>query len=127
MGWGELWDSPIQALPAFTVPFFIWQNEAARREMDLEVRAEALGLCNGDIEISVFYLGAMLMQVLELDQWSPFIAHVNALREHLPVARLGVYRETGGLHQETLPEQLRDMFDFYRGWSYYKVFVQTVG
>jgi len=126
IGWGEFGGAPLQALLSFTVPFFIWQNEAARSEMDLAARAESLGLSGDDVEVSAFYLGPMLMQMLEFDQWSPFLAHVNNLREQLPVARPWVYREAGGLHQPTLPEHLREMFDFYRGWSYYRVFVQTV-
>lgn len=126
LGWGNAWGSPLPALRAFSVPFFIWQNEAARAQMDLMARAASLGLTGGDMEISAFYLGAMLMQLLDFDQWSPFLAHVNALRERLPVARPGVYRATGEPHRETLPAHLQDAFDFYWAWSYYKVFVQTI-
>ena len=124
LGWGDVWESPIYALQAFTVPFFIWQNEAAREEMDLEARTIALGLQN-EIEVSAFYLGAMLMQVLDFDQWSPFLTHVNALREILPIARPFVYKAIDGEMQSTLPEHLGEAFEFYWAWSYYKIFVQT--
>jgi len=126
IGWGDFWGAPLQGLQSFTVPFFIWQNEAARQEMDLDTRVQSLGLSGDDVEVSAFYLGAMLMQILDLDQWSPFLSHVNALREQLPVARPWIFRETGGQHVAILPEHLQDVFDFYRGWSYYKLFTQTI-
>ena len=124
LGWGDVWGSPIYALQAFTVPFFIWQNEAAEREMDLETRASSLGLLD-HVEVSAFYLAPMLMQILDFDQWSPFFTHVNTLRESLPIARPYVYRAMGEEVQDTLPEHLREAFEFYWAWSYYKVFVQT--
>jgi len=123
LGWGDVWYSPLYALQAFTVPFFIWQNEAAREEMDLEARAAMLGLQN-QVKVSAFYLGAMLMQVLEFDQLSPFLTQVNHLREVLPIARPFVYRAVDGELQNTLPEHLREAFEFYWAWSYYKIFVQ---
>jgi len=126
LGWGDVGGSPMLALQAFTVPFFIWQNEAAEQEMDLETRSRSLGLLD-DVEVSAFYLGAMLMQVLDFDQFSPFLTHVNALREILPIARPFVYRAIDGEVQNTFPEHLREAFEFYWAWSYYKVFVQAFG
>ena len=125
LGWGNAFGSPIDALQSFTVPFFIWQNEAASREMDLDARALSLGL-TGDMQISPMYLAPMLMQLLDFDQWSPFFTHVNALRELLPVMRPGVYRAAGEPFQDTLPEHLQGAFDFYRAWCHYKIFVQMV-
>lgn len=67
------------------------------------------------------------MQVLDFDQFSPFLTHVNALREILPIARPFVYRAIDGEVQNTFPEHLREAFEFYWAWSYYKVFVQAFG
>ncbi|MCL2563815.1 MAG: LTA synthase family protein [Oscillospiraceae bacterium] len=126
MGWGDLFGPPLEAMRMFTVPFFIWQNEAARQEMDLEERVRELGL-DADVEVSAFYLGAMLLQLLEFDRWSPFFSHVNELRTELPVMRPGVYRAAGGEFVTTLPPHLREVFDFYHAWSHYKLFYQVVG
>jgi len=89
LGMGDIRNRAIDAMQAFKVPFFIWQNEAARQEMDLEERARALGL-SADMEASALFIGPMLLQILDFDQWSAFFSHVNELRETFPVIRRGV-------------------------------------
>lgn len=126
MGWGNIWGPPIEVIEGYTVPFFIWQNRAARNEMDLAARAAELGLA-GDVEVSAWHLGPMVMQLLGFDDWSPFMRHVAGLRDYLPVMRPGVYRAAGGDFVTVLPPELREVFEFYHKWSYYKVFVQTAG
>ncbi|MCL2843724.1 MAG: LTA synthase family protein [Oscillospiraceae bacterium] len=124
LGWGNIWGPPIEVIEGYTIPFFIWQNRAARDEMDLEARAAELGLAD-DVELSAWHLGPMVMQLLGFDEWSPFMRHVAELRAYLPVMRPGVYRTAGGEFVTTLPPELREAFEFYHKWSYYKVFVQT--
>ena len=126
LGWGDVWGAPIDALQGYTVPFFIWQNEAAQREMALSERAQSLGLTGDDVEISSWHLGPMVMQLLGFDYWSPFLRHVGEMRDILPVMRPGVYRTVGGEFVTRLPADLADVFNFYHKWSHYKMFIQSI-
>jgi len=125
LGWGDTRGPRTEVIRAYTVPFFIWQNAAARTEMSLAARADELGL-SAEIKISAFHLGAMLLQLLDFDRYSPFFSHVNDLRTQLPVIHPGVYRAANSNFVTELPSHLTDIFDFYHSWSHYKLFHQII-
>jgi len=125
LDWGSLWGPPMYVIQAYTVPFFIWQNEAARQEMSLNPRAAELELEIG-MEFSAFYLSAVLLQLLDFGQYSPFFSHLNEFRTVLPIMRPSVYLAAGGELSRRLPAHLTELFDFYHAWSHYRLFHQIV-
>lgn len=125
LGWGDIFGAPINALEAFSVPFFIWQNEAARQQLDLDLRLSTLNL-DFPVKISAFHLAPLIMELLDFNQFSPFFSHVNDLRGYLPIMRPGVFGARGEALQTGPPPQLLEILSTFHGWSYYKVFHQSL-
>ena len=100
----------------YRVPFLIWQNSAAQKDIDLLARANAAAMPEDEI-ISSNYLGAYVLELLGYEGLSPFFAHVNQVRADYPVLleQLSFPRD-GKPVEEEAPVRLA----FYRHWMYYR-------
>lgn len=110
-----------QQLKAYETPYFIWANEAARSSTDFDSNAKRLYMPEDKI-ISSFYLGAYVMELLDMGDISPLFAYVNEMRTRLPVAALTWCVYSDGTVTDTLENEDLDTIKKYRRWIYYKLF-----
>ena len=107
-----------EQLRDFTVPFIIWSNEPARGLLSQRRASEDIRL---DTPISSFYLGALILAYLGMEQADPFFYFLNNLRKQFPVQMELAYFDIGGnmfrYEDETHPD-----IRLYRHWSYYRLF-----
>lgn len=110
-------------LAIYSTPYFIWQNEAARQSGTIESNLANTELEGGE-QISAFYLGSTLMQLLGFDGLSPFFTYINDLRAIVPCKQWDIYRDGAGTAMYGVPESAGELMDHYYLWSYYKLFGQ---
>ena len=112
----ELW--PL--IGDFTVPFIIWQNDAA--DALLEGRTPLLSQADEQpLLMSSFYLGAFMLEHLGLATADPFMHFLSTLRKKIPVQLEFAYFNARG-ERFSYDDELHEDISFYRHWSYYRLF-----
>lgn len=109
----------------FTTPFIIWQNDAAKQSDTMAENLADTELESGQ-QISAFYMGTTLMELMGFDGLSPFYTYVNELRAIVPCMGGGVYRDSEGTAMYEIPEGAEDKLQKYYSWCYYKMFHQKI-
>lgn len=101
------------------LPFLIWENTAARAAGTLNRESEAAALPD-DGTISSNYLGAYLLQLLELDGLSPLFRYANDTRQLFPIIKESAAFTMDGKSGETATPQELEALQMYRDWVYYE-------
>ncbi len=114
-----------QLVKAYETPYFIWANDAALKSTNIAENAKSLGLSDGNV-ISSFYLGAMLAEMLDMGNISPFFEYINSMRRYIPVASENWYIYSDGTLSETLNSEFINTIAKYKRWIYYKLFDEEV-
>ncbi len=114
-----------QLLKAYETPYFIWANEAALASTDIASNAASLYMPD-DMVISSFYLGAYVMELLDMGDISPLFSYVNELRTRIPVAALNWYVYSDGTITDTLKSDDLASVEKYKRWIYYKLFDENI-
>jgi len=106
-----------------TVPFMIWQNEAARAITPLEENFETI-IMPENMTISSSFLGAYVMQLLGFENLSPFFDYVNYIRTRFPIILESMSVGMDGKYSINMTEEERDPLILYRHWQFHKIFNQ---
>ncbi|MEA4972554.1 MAG: LTA synthase family protein [Candidatus Metalachnospira sp.] len=110
-----------QQLKAYETPYFIWANKAARETTDFDKNAESLDLpLNHNISSS--FLGAAVMDLLDLGNISPFISYANEIRKTIPIAAGNIVMTQNGLITTDIDSDEQSILNKYSRWIYYKLF-----
>ncbi|MDD5944188.1 MAG: LTA synthase family protein [Clostridia bacterium] len=110
-----------QLLKSYETPFFIWANEAAVKTTNISKNMRHIDMPEDNI-ISSYYLGAAVMELLDMGDISSLISYVNEIRTKLPVASGNLYVYPDGTLTDTVDEENRQMLEKYKRWIYYKLF-----
>lgn len=104
-----------------TVPFAIWQNEAARQITPIEYNFKTAVMPN-NMTISSNFLGGYVLELLGFSQLSPFFTFTQELRGKFPIIledkSVGIY---GDLSLYMTSEE-REPLIIYRDWQFHKIF-----
>ena len=103
----------------FTVPFIIWQNDAAAKL--LEGRTPEYRTNDRTLLMSSFYFGAFVLEQLGLETADPFMNFLSELRKKIPVQLEFAYFNMQG-ERFSYDDELHDDVSFYKHWSYYRLF-----
>ena len=101
----------------FTVPFIIWQNDAADKLLQRRTppRVDYTPL------MSSFYFGAFVLEHLGLHASDPFMYFLSHLRTKTPVQMEFAYFNAQGERFGYSPA-MHDDIRLYKHWSYYRLF-----
>jgi phosphoglycerol transferase MdoB-like AlkP superfamily enzyme len=99
------------------VPFLIWANDAGRAYVDHEAFEAAMP---DDRVVSSFYLGAMLLEVIGLHHFDPFMVYLNELRLKYPVSLENTYRHMNGPFTVFDANEAPELA-LYKSWAYYRI------
>ena len=96
---------PEDILKTHTVPYLIWENDAARKVADISKIKPSLDLPKDNL-ISAFYLGSLIYEITGRSGESRYFDFVCEARRTSPVIKNGVYADTDGkLDSEPTAEQ----------------------
>lgn len=112
-----------QQMNAYETPFFIWANKAAIKTTNFAENAEHLQYGNKNT-ISSYYLGAMLMELLDMGDISMLFDYVNNMRRDTPVCSVNWNMDSEGNVTDKLNDEKVATIDKYKRWIYYKMFDQ---
>ena len=76
--------------------------------------------------MSSFYLGSMLLELLDLDGISSFFEYVNDMRTSIPIVFDDLYMLSDGTLATVLSDDQNQLLDYYNKWVYYKIFDEEV-
>ena len=110
-----------QQLKAYETPFFVWANNAALKSSNFSKNLREIDMPVNNV-ISSFYLGAMTMELIDLDSISPLFEYVNDMRGRIPVASANWYMYPDGTVDGQVDADDEEMLKYYKGWIYYKLF-----
>jgi len=105
----------------FRTPFFIWQNTAARNNLNIDENFANATMPENNI-ISSPFLGAYLLELLGFNGLSPFMDNVNSLRAEFPVMFETRSFNLNGISSLYLTVEERASLLIYRDWGFYKIF-----
>ncbi len=108
-----------QLLNVYKTPFMIWQNSASKEIFTLEKNHQEL---KDGSTISANYLGAYLLEILEMEGLSPMADFSNSLRKELPVLTNSNFLLNNGEYTSQLSEELLKEVETLKNWVYYKMF-----
>lgn len=104
-----------------TVPFLIWQNEAARKITPIEENFQT-AIMPDNMTISSNFLGAYLMELLGFSHISPFINYVNNLRGEFPIILENMSADINGNISLNMSQEELEPLIIYKNWQIYKIF-----
>lgn len=110
-----------QQMKAYETPFFVWANNAALKSTNFSRNLREIDMPVNNV-ISSFYLGAMTMELIDLDSISPLFEYVNDMRGRIPVASANWYMYPDGTVDGQVDADDEEMLKYYKGWIYYKLF-----
>lgn len=114
-----------ERLGVYETPFLIWQNESAKKIAPISENLEKAQLPDNLI-LSANYLGALVLELLGIEQISPLYDFSNAFRKELPVITNQSFMDAdSNFSEEVTPEQ-QEKIDLLKGWVYYKLFNQRI-
>ncbi len=96
-------------------PYIIWQNKAAKQAAPFKQ-----GNLQGK-DISSFYLGAYLLELLGYDNAFPFFNFINELKHSYPVI-IGEQYYDNSYKQYLLSNVYNEQIAAYKSWEYYRLF-----
>jgi|GEM_PF-279344 len=102
-----------------SVPFFIWFNDAALELYELEHISELTD--DEDLFMSASYLGAYVLELLELENISPLMDFNMDLRRRFPIVHQYKSFDSLGRPSDSLPKSDLLPLKIYEDWSYYKM------
>ncbi|MCD8036358.1 MAG: LTA synthase family protein, partial [Clostridiales bacterium] len=114
-----------QQIKGYETPYFIWANEAARNMTNFDSNRESLYMPEDNV-ISSFYLGAYVMELLDMGDISPLFSYVNEMRTVLPIASTNWYVYADGTLATEIDGNELEMVQKYKRWIYYKLFDDEV-
>ena len=106
-----------------TVPFIIWQNDAAREITPIEENFQT-AIMPDNMTISSNFLGAYVMQLLGFENLSPFFDYVNYMRTRFPIILESMSVSIDGQYSIYMTPEERAALIAYRHWQFYKIFNQ---
>ena len=114
-----------QLLKAYETPYFIWANDAALETTNFAENVENMDMPANNT-MSSFYLGSMLLELLDLDGISSFFEYVNDMRTSIPIVFDDLYMLSDGTLATVLSDDQNQLLDYYNKWVYYKIFDEEV-
>ena len=114
-----------QLLKAYETPYFIWANDAALETTNFAENVENMDMPANNT-MSSFYLGSMLLELLDLDGISSFFEYVNDMRTSIPIVFDDLYMLSDGTLATVLSDDQNQLLDYYKKWVYYKIFDEEV-
>ena len=114
-----------QLLKAYETPYFIWANDAALETTNFAENVENMDMPANNT-MSSFYLGSMLLELLDLDGISSFFEYVNDMRTSIPIVFDDLYMLSDGTLATVLSDYQNQLLDYYKKWVYYKIFDEEV-
>ena len=117
--------SMAERLALYETPYLIWQNDSAEELFSFADNLEKAQLPESGI-LSSQYLGALLIELLDMDGLSPYLDFVNELRKEVPVAAKHIYVDKYGTYLSAPPEGIEDAIALQEKWQYYKLFDQRL-
>ena len=114
-----------QLLKAYETPYFIWANDAALETTNFSENVENMDMPANNT-MSSFYLGSMLLELLDLDGISSFFEYVNDMRTSIPIVFDDLYMLSDGTLATVLSDDQNQLLDYYKKWVYYKIFDEEV-
>lgn len=110
-----------QQIKAYETPYFIWANKAARETTDFDNNADNMELPANHM-ISSSFLGATVMDLIDMGDISPFISYTNEIRRTIPVAAGKIVMAQSGLFTTEISDEEKNILNKYSKWIYYKLF-----
>ncbi|MCL2616734.1 MAG: LTA synthase family protein [Defluviitaleaceae bacterium] len=104
----------------FTVPFIIWQNDAARELLHGRTPPALLSDTYQPL-LSSFMLGALMLEYLGLESSDPFMYFLSGLRKKIPVQLEFAYFDALG-NMFSYGDDMDSEVRLYKHWSYYRLF-----
>ena len=114
-------ESVFEHMNVFFTPFFIWGNDAAKNAVPLEENAENYDL-GEDALFNAAFLGSTLLQLLDIEDLSPYMSYANEMRDTLPLSGWYGFIDNEGNISSTVPEKYAEAEELYEKWSYYMFF-----
>lgn len=111
------------AVRLHTVPFIIWQNQAARAITPIEENFQT-AIMPDNMTISSNFLGAYVMQLLGFENLSPFFDYVNNLRTKFPIILESMSYSIDGRYSIYMTPEERLPIIIYRHWQSHIIFNQ---
>ncbi len=108
----------------YEVPYLIWGNQQALSMIDNQTVRDFKNINNKTINAS--YIGAMLLELLNLNQTDPFFDFLNKIKYDLPVAQRDFVVENNKASFELkeptkLSERELDVYNLYKQYIYYNM------
>lgn len=116
-------------LSSYETPYVIWANDAAAQVLDWETAVADLELPENH-KISAAFLGATLLELTGRGDTSPWFSFLTDLRRMAPAIQKKTLMLTDGTYvrqDQVENQELLDMIDQWRQWSYYKLRYKDVG
>lgn len=116
-------------LSSYETPYIIWANDAAAQVLDWETAVADLELPENH-KISAAFLGATLLELTGRGDTSPWFSFLTDLRRMAPAIQKKTLMLTDGTYvrqDQVENQELLDMIDQWRQWSYYKLRYKDVG
>ena len=111
-------ESVFEQMNVYFTPFFIWENDAAKKVTPLEENAEYYGLKEKAF-FNAAFLGSTLLQLLDIEDLSPYMSYANEMRDTLPLSGWYGYIDAEGNLSASVPEKYAEAEELYEKWSYY--------
>ena len=105
----------------YTVPFAIWQNQAALDITPIEKNRHKISM-PANMIITSNFLGGYLLELLDFTGLSAFWDFTNHLRSQFPVILEDRSFDINGNLSLTLHAHIKKDITIYRDWQFYKLF-----
>lgn len=104
----------------YSVPFMIWQNDAAEAYRPLSEQGSVPHLPDNNT-ISSNYLGGYLLELLGFEGLSPFFDYTNLLRGTFPVLLENQSFMENGMDDKETPQSAQNMLYLYKAWIRHQI------
>ena len=106
---------------AYETPYFVWANDTAKTMTNYSKSIKSIDLPDNHI-ISSSFLGSTVMELLDMENISPFIEYANEIRRVMPVASGNIIMYPDGTFTDMITADEQTMIEKYKRWIYYKIF-----
>ena len=112
-----------EKLNLYKTPFLIWQNESAKKNLDISKNAQNANI-QKNMTISANYLGSELTEMLGMVDISPQINFSTELRKDIPVVTNDMFVTSDGniVHNDELTDKELKNINKLKSWVYYRLF-----
>ena len=106
---------------AYETPYFVWANDAAKTMTNYSKNIKSIDLPDNHI-ISSSFLGSTVMELLDMENISPFMEYANDIRRVMPVASGNIIMYPDGTFTDMITANEQAMIEKYKRWIYYIIF-----